>query len=184
MRIIGVIAVLVVIGAIIISSSGSNSKKNTSTASADTPAQAVDTGRMSGSEFDDLTLFTGRFKDEAATFIAGVAGKCGTLAAAAELAAASDCYSEAYDGVDDKAAGAYSVYTDLIGSTAKSCKRSMRRLRSALDSYTSALKVVEKLGENLVQGEALGVAAAKDAVSKSTRFDKRRRSASRACSPA
>lgn len=146
-------------------------------------AEHVDSGRMSGSEFEEMRLFTRRFLDEADTFIGQVTGKCGNLARAGELAAASDCGKDAYDGVDAKAGGAYSVYTDLIGSTAKTCRRSVRRLRTALDKYTTSMKVAENLVENLEPSEELGRLAGKDLAKKQRTFSVRRRAAFSRCSP-
>lgn len=145
--------------------------------------KAPDTGRMSGSEFEEMRQFTSRFTDESEAFLDAVAGKCGNLARAGELAASSGCFKDAYGGVDEKAAGAYSVYSDLVKATAKRCRRSVRRLRSALDHYTTSLKVAEHLGESLEPNADLGTLAGKDIAKQRRKFRSRRRAAFSACSP-
>lgn len=64
--------------------SGSGSGADTATKASEAP----DTGRMSGSEYEEMRLFTTRFTDESEAFLDEIAGKCGNLAQAGELAAA------------------------------------------------------------------------------------------------
>jgi hypothetical protein len=118
------------------------------TAAATTEAEPVDTGRMSQGEFD---TFSGRLDAiDAEVFEYGQGlQKCSVLLQALELAEASDCIGEAYEGVGDDMLLAYSSAEGLEGDVAKRCLTSLRAYKQRLDVFYGWHERTQDAGENL-----------------------------------
>lgn len=162
---------------------GGSPNDNNSVGQGAPAAVSADTGRMSGGELDEMVLFVDAFKGEADNFGGQLAGKCVGLARAGELAAYSDCVADAYSGIESKGSATYSVLSDLIDATAKGCRQSVRRLRSATDRYSTSLEAVKLLGENLSDNVGEATDAAKQMRVKRATFDRRHADTLQTCSP-
>ncbi len=158
------------------------------TASPETKSEAAakpeppDTGRLSGGEYDTLKRSTTKFNMEAGEFGDGI-GKCGVIASAGQLAEASSCIGDAFDGWDGAAALAYADYTDLIDASAKKCRTSLRRLRKTMDAYYSISEGLKKQAENLQLDGETAELLAPEVKKRRGAFNSRRGDAYSRCAP-
>lgn len=137
-------------------------------------------GKLDEGDYSRLEITTERFEKEAGQFRDGV-GKCSTIASAGQLAEASKCVSDAFDGWERAAGLAYTDYTDLMKVSGKTCRGSLVRLRGSMDSYFSGAKFVATEAENLRLDEfSAGVLEGK-VDDRRSRYEKRRKAAYARC---
>jgi len=115
---------------------------------AETETEPVDTGKMSEGEFE---TFSDRLDAiDAEVFEYGQElQKCSVLLQALELAEASECVGEAYEGVGDDMVLAYSMAEDLEGDVGKRCLKTLRAYKQRLDVYYGWHERTQDAGENL-----------------------------------
>lgn len=111
-------------------------------------AEAPDTGRMSEGEYAQLTDALDQYDSELVEFGDGV-GKCGRIAEAGQLAEASDCIEEAYDGVEGQASLSLDTMDQLRGDVARRCRGALLRARRALNAQFAATATAAKFAEDL-----------------------------------
>jgi hypothetical protein len=135
------------------------------------PKQKPDTGRMSSGEYALLTAQLDAVDREAVQF-AELMPKCAVLFEALQLADASTCIAEAYDGMEDDMLAAYAVADDLEGDVAKACLKALRLYKDRLDEFYTWIKSAAQAGTTL-QMDAFA-ALADQSTQKTTRYRKAR----------
>jgi hypothetical protein len=103
------------------------------------------------------------------------------LLQAGELAEASDCIKEAYDGVEDDMIGAYATAEDLEGDVGKGCLKAVRFYKTRLDVFYGWMKQTAAAGENLQFEEFNALAGMSGRQTR--RYRRGREAALAACSP-
>jgi hypothetical protein len=117
-------------------------------------AEPADTGRMTSSELAEATDAIDGFSKEIGQYTDRVSTRCATIASAGQLAEASDCVSDAYDGIEDQAGVSFTLLDGLKDDIAKGCFKNVRRQLRALDGLYASVQVAKKVSQDL-QGDLI-----------------------------
>lgn len=139
-----------------------------------------DTGRMSETEYDFFSSTLTEVDQEIDQFATKLQ-KCGVLMQALDLANASTCVGEAYDGFEDKALLAYAEADDLKEDVAKECLKVLTNYQARLDRFATYIGSLHETGANL-QAEPF-IRLAKRATNQTLRYAGTRDRVLAACSP-
>lgn len=95
--------------------------------------EPADTGRMSQGEWEEARAAIFDVNGELRDYTEKVAGECGLIVGAGQVAEALDCIDDAYDGVEGSMGLTYSRLDDLRDDVGAQCLRSLTRARNVVD---------------------------------------------------
>lgn len=159
---------------------GDETRTEQTTAPAKPAAKPEDTGRMSQGEFDRYMMWVRDVRKEQGQ-LADASPKCGVLIQAMELAEASECLDDAFDGLDVSMQVLSDTLAGLEDDVAKKCLVAVRQMKQATDGYANATTAAQQAGKNLQFDEFIAIAD--DAANQSTRFDARHNAMLAECQP-
>lgn len=149
--VVGVLVALTALGAIV--GDGSDEKdeatKTTQEVSdSSKDSETEDTGRMSKGEFDRYMDDWQAVRDEQQQLADG-SSKCSVLLQAVQLADASECIDDAFDGLDTRLIMLYQELEDVKSDVAKKCLVAVNQMHAAVSDYGDAALAARDTGKNL-----------------------------------
>ncbi len=172
---IGGVVALIVIAAI---AGGSGDEKKDDAAT--TTPTAVDTGRMSDGEFSSYMTMWSELLNENQQ-LGNDIQKCGVLMEALQLAEASKCTDDAFDGLDTNVRLLRTELDGVKDDVAKKCLVAVRQMVPAVDAYGSATDEARAAGKNLQF--TVFEASVRDALNQHRRLQARHEGIIRECTP-
>lgn len=144
------------------------------------PAEPVDSGRMSDTEFGQLMGAHSELVDESLQYSSEIQA-CSVIGQTGDLVGFRDCVDDAYSGFEEDVDFAIYTADDLLGDTAKQCQAALRSYAKITRAYQATVALTYDVANRLAFDEFEGAFGALGPASK--QYGKFSTNALAACQP-